>query len=130
MRNTDVLRTYGKGQTVIHGSFAPNGGSDPATTSIKGSYVESVVLSAAGRWTVTLRVPVKDVISETVGRRESANNVDSVVQFGAFSNLGTGTKCSFVIRNMIATTETNPAGSPNANIRISFQLVVQLGAVK
>lgn len=129
-RTADDLTTYGKGQVVVHGSFAPNGGSDPAASSVKGSLVQSVTRSAAGRWLVTLRIPVKDVISETLGRREVANNVKSDLQFGAFSNVGTGSKCTFIVRNLIDGTETDPAGSPNADIRIAFQLVIQRGAVK
>lgn len=129
-KTLDKLETYGKGLLVVAGSFAPNSTSDPAAASNKGSLVSTVTRAAAGRWTVTLKIPVKSVIAMVPGRREVANNVKSDVEFGTVSNEGTNTALSFIIRNLVDGTETDPAGSPDANIRISFILVCQIGAVK
>lgn len=61
---------YSPGYAVIAGSFATNGSSAPASTSVIGTGF-SVARSNTGLYTVTLTVPVVDVVSMNVSRTES-----------------------------------------------------------
>lgn len=125
-KTTDDLMTYGKGQVLITGSFAPNAGSNPSAASNRGSAVASVVWTSTGTWTVTLNVQAKAIVSKWVSVDvNSAANVDTSLQVGAVSSLAPVT---FVIRN-------NPGGAvadiaADASNRINFGLVIQTGAVK
>jgi|SRR5215471_753819 len=124
----DRLWTYGKGQLVVAGSFAPNGGSNPDATVNKGSLIDSVVWTSTGTWTVTLSIAVNAIVA--IGayvQINSAANVDTNIQVGAVT-LTAGSKATVVIRN-------NPGGAvadiaANASNRINIIAVCQVGAVK
>jgi len=127
-RTTDEIHTYGKGQLLAGCSFAPNGSSDPAAASNKGSLLRSAVWTSTGTWTVTLQCSAKAVVSVIPGAQlNSAANIDTSLQVGAVSSDSAG-RATFVVRN-------NPGGTvadiaADASNRINLLILIQKGAVK
>lgn len=104
----------------ISGRFFPNGTSTSALTFV-GKGVASVVRTAsAGVFTVTLLENFAQLISATATVQHTTA-ADLVAQFGAFSNLGTSTACSFTIRVLAGATGTDITA--NADSSVFFQLV-------
>lgn len=127
-RTFDRLWTYGKGQLVLAGSFAPNAALDPVAASNKGPLIDSVVWQSTGQWLVTFSIGVKDVIAIVGGAQvNSAANVNTSIQVGAVTAVA-GSKATVVVRN-------NPGGAvaniaADASNRINLIAFLQVGAVK
>ncbi len=124
----DKVECYGKGQMLIAGSFATNGGTDPVASTIKGSLVSTVTWLSTGTWKVTLKCNLQDVISIGADSQiNSAANIDTNIEIGAVTNVA-GAGYTFVIRN-------NPGGAvadiaADASNRLNFSIIAQIGAVK
>ena len=103
----------------ISGRFFPNGTSN-SPLSFAGKGIASVVRNAtAGVFIVTLREEFAQLISAT-GTVQHVTAADFTVQFGAFSNVGTSSPVSFVLRTMTGATPTDITG--NADSSVFFQI--------
>jgi len=127
-QNLDHPWVRGKEIVFIKGSFAPNGSSQPDTSAFLGGHIATVLRNSAGNWTVTLKDKIKVIEAEIPGLRFVTASTDLKVQFGAFSNVGTATAVSFIMRSLAVATETDIAA--NADNRISFFLVARKSVLK
>lgn len=105
---------------LISGRFFPNGtDNNPLTFTGKG--VASVVRNAtAGVFIITLLDSYAQVTSFTADVQH-VTAADLETQFGAFSNVGTSTPVSFVLRVLAGATPTDITG--NADSSVSFQIL-------
>lgn len=118
-RTYQDVSTIGRNRVLIAGSFAPDGVNPP--TGIRGAGIESVVRSAQGRFTVTLRDVWSQVDSAKVTIQLAAAAARSV-QVGTIA-LGART----VILRVVDAAGAEQDVAADANNRINFELVMRHG---
>lgn len=121
--NLDRPWVRGKEIEYIEGSFAPNGSSNPISSGFKGGHIKSIVHTATGQWTVTLRDKgIRDIESWSIDYMANSNANNNLYVFNGFTNVGAGQTgdTSFIIRNSPGGTDADITADP-VN-RISFRL--------
>ena len=93
------VKGYSNRGILLVGSFAPNGASSPAATSIEGRGVASVARTSRGLWTVTLDDTYREVWAAGACLAHTDGTLANNLQIGAFSNLASSSAVSFTIRN-------------------------------
>lgn len=114
---------FGKAQKRIVGSFATNGASSPVASTIKGKGIASILRIGAGAFEITLDDPYYSVWGEYASVR-AASAAALFTQFGAFSNVGTATPVSFVLRTVNGS-GTGIDLAADANNRVSFEVMFE-----
>lgn len=107
--------------TLLAGSFAPNGASAVDAASVLGRGVTSVTRTGAGKFTVQCADTWRKIWSDVASVRVSADATDIYAQTGDFSNVGSATAMSFVVK--LKTGATNTDLTANANNRVSFMVL-------
>lgn len=118
-RNFDFIQGLGKGVKVIAGSFAPNGSSAVAATSVKGKGF-SVARTSTGLFTITLQDAYTALLSMTASL-QLASGDDKFVQIGSVDVVSAKT---LEIRVWDISGAAVADVSANANNRINFVLVL------
>lgn len=117
------VRAATPGLEVFAGSFAPNGGSSPVSTSNKGSGFSVVHNGSAGQWKVTITgATFRNVVSVTATLQLNALPVTSteLALVGAVGSDGSG-NTTFILQYRDNLTAANI--SAHANNRINFCLL-------
>lgn len=118
-RNFDFIQALGKGIKVISGSFAPNGASAVASTSVKGKGF-SVARTGAGVFTITLQDAYVALLAGHCSL-QLATAADQYVQLGAIDVVSAKT----VVINVWDISDAALADiAANAGNRIHFTLVL------
>lgn len=118
-RNFDFLQALGKGVKVIAGSFAPNGGSAVAASSVKGKGF-SVVRTSTGLFTITLQDAYTAMLSADVSLQLAAGD-DKIVQLGSIDVVSAKT---IQVRVWDISGAAVADIAANANNRINFCFVL------
>lgn len=132
--NLDRPWVRGKGILFIKGSFLPNAALAPVASGHLGGHIASVVWVSTGKWSITLRdTGIRAIEAAIPGLQLNADNVDSGITFGAFTNVGTAQNSltapvSFIMRNAPGGAVADIAA--NANNRISFFLVARRSVLR
>ena len=127
-RLLDKVQTLSKRGILLVGSFAPNGTSSPASTSIEGRGVASVARTSRGLWTVTLDDTYREVWAAGACLAHTDGTLANNLQIGAFSNLAGASAVSFTIRNTGGTKvikcvkEADDAAAATATTEYPFHL--------
>lgn len=118
-RTYQDIQTIGRNRVLIAGSFAPDTANPP--TDVRGAGIQTVVRSAQGRFTVTLRDVWNQCDAAKVSLQLNAAAARSV-QVGAI-NLANRT----VVLRVIDAAGAEQDVAANANNRINFELVMRHG---
>jgi hypothetical protein len=80
---TTDLQVSGVGHVVTNVAFAPNAGSDPVASTLKGAYTSTVTRSGAGTYLVTLRgFSPKALVGVSAYAFDNANPTDTACRVG------------------------------------------------
>jgi hypothetical protein len=105
---------------LVGGRFFPNGTST-SPLEFEGEDIESVIRSGtAGTFTVTMKSTYPDRIVSAIPGVQHTTAVDLKAQFGDFSNLGTSTAFSFVVRLVAVATPTDMTANANSSVSFLF----------
>jgi hypothetical protein len=118
-RTYQDVKTIGRNRVKVQGSFAPAGAGAP--TAIRGAGIASVVRSAQGRYTVTLR-DVWNQCDACIATIQLAAAAARYVQIGTIS-LAART----VVIRVVDAAGAEQDIAADANNRINFELVMRHG---
>lgn len=127
-RDNRNVKTYSNKGILLVGSFAANGTSNPAASSIEGRGVASVARTSRGLWTVTLDDTYREVWAAGACLQHTDGTIQNNLQIGAFSNLAGASAVSFTIRNAGGTKvlkcvkEADDAAAATATTEYPFHL--------
>lgn len=78
------LQAHGLGHSVSNVAFAPNAGSNPVASTLKGAYTSTVTRTGAGAYLVTLTgFSPKAFLGGSAYALDAANPTDTVARIGA-----------------------------------------------
>lgn len=126
----NVKRAHGRDYVDLDMSFAPNGSSPVAATSIRGKGVYSVARDDVGTFTITFSSDYAALVCGTA-TLQLATAADSFTQLGTFT-AGTATaRATLVVRVMDNSAGTIAAAdiAANANNRINVRCTFRKGSV-
>ena len=130
MPRTEILYeklAHGRDYVDLDMSFAPNGSSAVAASSIRGKGVFSVARTAAGLFTVTFTSDYAALVSGRITVQITGDATDLCPQLGDFTAGTSSARPTLKCRLMTATTPTDLAA--DANNRVHLMLTFRKSSV-